>query len=708
MTERASGSPRQSPRTRAQTKITVADPHTMVSLLGASDEILKVVEEHLNSDVHVRGNEITLTGEAADNATGERLFAELVELVEKGETLTPDSVRRTIAMLASNSDERPAEVLTLNILSRRGRTIRPKTLGQKRYVDAIDAHTIVFGIGPAGTGKTYLAMAKAVQALQAKQVTRIILTRPAVEAGERLGYLPGTLYEKIDPYLRPLYDALHDMVDPDSIPRLISNGTIEVAPLAYMRGRAQPVFTKVLTPDGWRPIGDLRVGDLVIGSNGAPTPVLGVYPQGEKDIYRVTAQDGSWTLCCGEHLWTVRTAADKRRDKPWRVLETREMIGNLRAAHARRYELPLLSQPVHFPERDVPMDPYALGLLLGDGCLTGSTTPSFSTGDAELAQALEAALQGVSVRHKQGPDYVLNRVKAPGDLVTLENPVTAAVRQLQLIGCRSHAKFVPDDYLFNSADVRLAVLQGLLDSDGGPVSQTDRTCRIQYTTTSIVLRDDMISLVQSLGGVAYTRRRTAVGLNRGSAIAPHRYDAHVVDIRLPDGVEPFRLTRKREKYHAHGGGGRPMRFIDSIEPAGREQAVCIQVAAEDSLYVTEHYLLTHNTLNDAFIILDEAQNTTAEQMKMFLTRLGFGSQIVVTGDITQIDLPGGATSGLRIVRDILEGVEDVHFAYLTSSDVVRHRLVTDIVDAYERWDAAREQADRGPHPVASRRSGRRR
>src|SRR6266508_2479010 len=356
MTERASGSPRQSPRTRAQTKITVADPHTMVSLLGASDEILKVVEEHLNSDVHVRGNEITLTGEAADNATGERLFAELVELVEKGETLTPDSVRRTIAMLASNSDERPAEVLTLNILSRRGRTIRPKTLGQKRYVDAIDAHTIVFGIGPAGTGKTYLAMAKAVQALQAKQVTRIILTRPAVEAGERLGYLPGTLYEKIDPYLRPLYDALHDMLDPDSIPKLMAAGTIEVAPLAYMRGR---------------------------------------------------------------------------------------------------------------------------------------------------------------------------------------------------------------------------------------------------------------------------------------------------------------------------------------------------------------------TLNDAFIILDEAQNTTPEQMKMFLTRLGFGSKIVVTGDITQVDLPGGTRSGLRVVKEILDGLEDVHFALLTSNDVVRHRLVTEIVDAYARWDAAQAAAENPPvHAVPGRtahgRAGRRR
>lgn len=315
---------------RTQTTITVDDPQVMVSLLGAADEILKLVERSLTSDVMVRGNEITITGAPSDNALAERLFAELLELIEKGETLTADSVRRTVEMLESGSSERPAEVLTLDILSRRGRNIRPKTLGQRRYVDAIDGHTIVFAIGPAGTGKTYLAMAKAVQALQAKQVTRIILTRPAVEAGERLGYLPGTLYEKIDPYLRPLYDALHDMIDPGSIPRLIQSGTIEVAPLAYMRGR---------------------------------------------------------------------------------------------------------------------------------------------------------------------------------------------------------------------------------------------------------------------------------------------------------------------------------------------------------------------TLNDAFIILDEAQNTTAEQMKMFLTRLGFGSRIVVTGDITQIDLPGGARSGLRVVQEILDGLDDVHFSQLTSTDVVRHQLVSDIVDAYAKWDA---------------------
>lgn len=310
----------------------------MLSLLGSRDENLRAAEELLDADVHVRGNEVTLTGEPADVAFGERMFAELVTLAARGQQIGPDTVRRTVAMLSAGVTESPADVLSMDILSRRGRTIRPKTLNQKRYVDAIDKHTVVFGIGPAGTGKTYLAMAKAVQALQAKQVTRIILTRPAVEAGERLGYLPGTLYEKIDPYLRPLYDALHDMVDPESIPRLIQAGTIEIAPLAYMRGR---------------------------------------------------------------------------------------------------------------------------------------------------------------------------------------------------------------------------------------------------------------------------------------------------------------------------------------------------------------------TLNDAFIILDEAQNTTPEQMKMFLTRLGFGAKIVVTGDITQVDLPSGQRSGLRVVREILEGVADLHFAALTSHDVVRHRLVGDIVDAYEKWQAIQDAGGNG-------------
>ncbi|AXQ57315.1 PhoH family protein [Streptomyces koyangensis] len=215
----------------------------MVTVLGSGDALLRVIEKAFPAaDIHVRGNEISATGDPAEVALVQRLFDEMMLVLRTGQPMTEDAVERSIAMLRASEegtgpDETPAEVLTQNILSSRGRTIRPKTLNQKRYVDAIDKHTVIFGIGPAGTGKTYLAMAKAVQALQSKQVNRIILTRPAVEAGERLGFLPGTLYEKIDPYLRPLYDALHDMLDPDSIPRLMAAGTIEVAPLAYMRGR---------------------------------------------------------------------------------------------------------------------------------------------------------------------------------------------------------------------------------------------------------------------------------------------------------------------------------------------------------------------------------------------------------------------------------------------------------------------------------------
>jgi phosphate starvation-inducible PhoH-like protein len=223
---------------RIQHTVIVPASLDMVAVVGVGDEVLRTIEAEFPAlDIHVRGNQISLTGAARDLHLAERLFDEIVAIVRTGQGMSPDAARRALSILRASPDERPADVLTANILSNRGRTIRPKTLNQKRYVDAIDGHTIVFGIGPAGTGKTYLAVAKAVQALQAKRVNRIVLTRPAVEAGERLGYLPGTLSEKIDPYLRPLYDALRDMLDPDSIPRLLTSGTIEVAPLAYMRGR---------------------------------------------------------------------------------------------------------------------------------------------------------------------------------------------------------------------------------------------------------------------------------------------------------------------------------------------------------------------------------------------------------------------------------------------------------------------------------------
>ena len=209
----------------------------MLSLLGTNDKLLKTLENAFPKvEVLARGNKLTFSGPTADVERAKNLIEEMILLISDGQQLAPQDVTRS-AKIIDEANLRPTDVLSQSILSSRGKSIRPKTLGQKLYVDSIDQNTIVFGVGPAGTGKTYLAMAKAVQALQRKEVSRIILTRPAVEAGERLGFLPGTLNDKIDPYLRPLFDALHEMLDPESVPKLLASGTIEVAPLAYMRGR---------------------------------------------------------------------------------------------------------------------------------------------------------------------------------------------------------------------------------------------------------------------------------------------------------------------------------------------------------------------------------------------------------------------------------------------------------------------------------------
>jgi phosphate starvation-inducible PhoH-like protein len=652
------------------------------ALSGHQDAILLALQEHVDCEVFMRGNLVTLEGDAAAVSAAANVITELADLADEGHEIAPGTIRAVTNAL--DRHQSPAAILEDVVWRHRSTKVAPKTVNQKRYVDSIRDNTVTFGVGPAGTGKTFLAVALAAGALTRREVNRIILTRPAVEAGERLGFLPGDLMAKVDPYLRPLFDALHDMLDPEKVSAFLEKGIIEVAPLAFMRGRAQPVDRMVMTPAGWQEIGTMRIGDLVIGSDGRPTPVLGVYPQGRRPVYEVRTQDGASTLCCEEHLWLVKTPEDRRRGKPGRVEMTGEMIGKLRRAHQHRYEIPVVA-PVELEPRDVPLDPYALGLLLGDGCIS-QLTPTFSTADPELAAALEDALPDIELVAKPGThDFVLRHVHGHRGGVAVAHPVTAVLRDLELAGTRSTTKFVPRDYLFNEPEVRLAVLQGLLDTDGGPVTQRGRTCRIQYTTCSPQLRDDVVFMVRSLGGVAYWRCREAEGRKPGFANGrpvPHRSDAYILDIRLPEGVEPFRLERKRALYDKQGSG-RPMRFVDSIEPAGEAETVCIQVAAEDSLYVTDDFLITHNTLNDSFIILDEAQNTTPEQMKMFLTRLGFNSKMVITGDITQVDLPRDQKSGLIVVGEILEEIEGIDFIRFGGEDVVRHRLVQRIVEAYD-------------------------
>jgi len=214
----------------------------MVALLGQRDAFLKLIESAFDCEILVRGNEITISGPPAEAERVGSIFEELLTLLERGNELSDSAVGEAIQMIKGGNDDggtplRASEVLGDKLLTARGKGITPKTIGQKRYVDAIRASTVTFAIGPAGTGKTYLAVATAVRALQEHQVSRLILTRPAVEAGERLGFLPGTLYEKIDPYMRPLYDALFEMTGADTLSRLMERGTVEVAPLAFMRGR---------------------------------------------------------------------------------------------------------------------------------------------------------------------------------------------------------------------------------------------------------------------------------------------------------------------------------------------------------------------------------------------------------------------------------------------------------------------------------------
>ncbi|HEV8670444.1 MAG TPA: PhoH family protein [Candidatus Limnocylindria bacterium] len=652
----------------AQITILIPDPDEMMFVTGSNDTNIDRIEREFAVKIVSRGAELRITGEPANVARVGELVGAMRTLSDRDENLRKPALERLIDDAKEAPVGAPEQLREVVATTVRGKRITPQSANQRRYVEAIRGHDLVFATGPAGTGKSYLAVALGVAALRDRKVARLILTRPAVEAGERLGFLPGDLTEKIDPYLRPLYDALYELMPPERFTRAMERGEIEVAPLAFMRGRAQPLFSKVLTPSGFTTIGDLSVGDLVVGSDGRPTAVLGVYPQGRKPVYRVQTQDGASTLACGEHLWAVTTPSDRRRGKPPQIVQTRDMVGRLRSAHQHRYELPLLSRPVEFERSHILMDPYALGLQLGDGCVTTSTSPSFAAADQELVLALESRSPDTEIVRTTEMDHVLRR-RGGGR------------------GGQADT-FVPTEYLYNVPDVRLAVMQGLLDTDGGPVTPDGRTCRIQYTTTSPRLREDMVFLVRSFGGVAHWRTRRAQGRKPGRARGRDVHncsDAYVVDIRLPAGIPPFRLARKRDLYDAHGGG-RPMRFIDSVEPAGEQETICIKVAAADSLYITNDFMVTHNTLNEAFIILDEAQNATPAQMKMFLTRLGYGSQAVVNGDITQIDLEKDQRSGLVVGREILRGVEGIAFVDFEDRDVVRHELVARIVRAYDRYE----------------------
>jgi hypothetical protein len=349
-------------------------------------------------------------------------------------------------------------------------------------------------------------------------------------------------------------------------------------------GKAQPLDARVLTPDGWRWMGDLRPGDAVIGASGKPCTVTGVYPQGEREVFRVSFSDGSATECCDEHLWQVHSAVKKRRGTAPKVLPLREIRERLRdAAGNSRHYVPMV-RPVEFPDRALPLHPYLLGALLGDGGLTHSVM--FSTAEPEMLERVTALLPaGTRIIHSMGVDYRIS-----GPVRGRPNPVRTALRELGLFGCRSESKHIPEIYKLASIDDRLALLQGLLDTDGH-VRPVDNN--IEYLSVSRQLAEDVVFLVQSLGGRARIRCKPTTGQT-----------AYRMSVCLPNGVAPFALRRKAEAYRGRAKYP-PSRAIVDVQPVGVKPVQCIAVDAPDHLYVTDDFIVTHNTVQTLGLLLHE-------------------------------------------------------------------------------------------------------
>lgn len=578
-----------------------------------------------------------------------------------------------------NKDRLPREKATVakptNTTTGRRRAFHLEFLNafQKIAWSAFDQHDILFLLGPAGTGKSHLAIAFAIQEILSKKRSKIVLTRPTVEAGEKLGFLPGTFEEKVDPYLIPLFDCMDRCVGREGPQREFVNHCVEKAPLAFMRGRSQPLDAIVYTISGQKQMGDLQPGDKVVGVDGKATEVLDIYPQGELDIYRVMFSDGTSTECSEDHLWSTMTLSEKRHSKGYSVKNTAEIAASLKNKHNQKNHRVPVAAAVEFQEQELPLDPYLLGVLLGDGNFTHNVSPKVSNVDpAILDEVADRLPSGMALRKasKYGCDY---------RLVTTDrrqrNPVKSALRELGLFGKLSWEKSIPDLYKFSSKEQRLALLKGLMDTDGTIFKHRSGNCRVQFFSTSKVLAGDVRFLAHSLGGTASIRKREYDEDDshsyKGNTIR-HCRPMYIVDMVIP--VNPFMTPRKAGQYSPMA----PVRLISKIEKVGRKECQCISVDHSEHLYLTDHCLVTHNTFHDAVCIFDEAQNATRTQLKLFLTRFGHNSKVIVTGDPSQSDLPGEVAL-VDVVRR-LEGVPGVGVIQFQANSIVRNPLIAKILE----------------------------
>lgn len=484
-----------------------------------------------------------------------------------------------------------------------------------------------------------------------------------------------TFEEKVHPYMLPIFDCIETCVGKDTAAAEKIKSCLEVAPLAYMRGRAQPLDAKVLTPAGFVNMGDIQLGDMVTGPDGKATAVTGVFPQGEKDVYRLRFSDGTYVESCKEHLWMTKTLSEKRHGKDYSPKRLDEIMGQIVNQHGQKIHRIPTTAPVEIRSTTaVPFDPYLLGVLLGDGNFTTKYHLAVSCSDQSLLKRLSGRLpEGHSLSTRNGKDFYF-RCRRPSGLKQY-------LKECGLWGKYSYEKFIPECWLHQSVDFRIELLRGMADTDGCCTKHRSGNSRTQYYSTSEVLAEAFRWLVFSLGGTATIRKR------EHDACDTHVYNGHeirhcrpsyVVDFAVKD-FNPFGCERKSQKYTVQ----KPVRLLSSVEHVGVKPCQCISVEADHHQYITDNFVVTHNTLQNAVCILDEAQNCTRGQLKLFLTRLGTHSKMIVTGDPRQSDLKGGV-NGLMDMVDDLEDVEGIGIVDLKSDAIVRHPLVGRIIDKLER------------------------
>lgn len=484
------------------------------------------------------------------------------------------------------------------------------------------------------------------------------------DPSEILIFAESNAVKKTDPSLLKLIARFHLDRVPNPQQAALVKWIIEYYNIAgFSTDKMQPVSEPVLTPDGWVKIGDIRVGDSVVGSDGKPTEVTGVYPQKDKRVMRVTLDDGSWTRCGPEHLWTV-TNTNKALKENLVTTTAEDLAVSMKGKY--RWQVPLLSSPVEYPDQGpLPIDPYALGLLIGDGNLRKSSI-RFSSADDEIIESLRRVLPGQDVEHIPSSKYDYAITSSAGikknknGTFASYNLLLNELRKLGLAGSFSHNKFIPDIYMSSSPSERIALIQGLMDSDGYAHTGVGAGLR----TASHRLAGDMRSVIESLGG--YTRLKV-----HATYIKDHRYrDANRLTVVLPDGIPPFRLKRKLESFTERKVS--PRRYISKIEMEDQEEeSVCIRVAAEDSLYVTRSHILTHNT--GAGLPLFQDLQAMLEPKDLFKIK-GYGfSEKIITGFDESIDLEefdGDKIADAALKKNVLDYSTDLLRLYVDQRRLV--------------------------------------